>query len=277
MLEPVQPHSPTASAADAITNERTRTSCPNYPDWVTSSPAALLQFGAATDVGSVRDHNEDALLAEIPVFVVADGMGGHAAGELAASLTIDQFRDLAGRTDISREDVETRVSAANAAVLRAGEKDPSIEGLGTTVTGAVLATVDGDLTWIVLNVGDSRTYLRRDGMLTRQTIDHSEVEELVIAGYLTAAQARVHPRRNVVTRSIGTEPEPDLDVWLVPALPGDQLLVCSDGLTNEVDDAGLEALLGSGAAPQDIADGLVERACIAGGHDNVTVIVVQLG
>jgi len=273
----VQPHSPTASAIEAITNERTRTSCPNYPYWVTSSPAALLQFGAASDVGSVRDHNEDALLAESPVFVVADGMGGHAAGELAASLAIERFGDIVGRADVTADDVRARVAAANAAVLQAGADDPAVEGLGTTLSGAVLSTVEGRPTWIVLNVGDSRTYLRRDGELTRQTIDHSEVEELVIAGYLTAAQARVHPRRNVVTRSIGSDPAPEADIWVVPAQAGDQLLVCSDGLTNEVDDAGLEELLGSGAAPQDIAEALVERACLAGGRDNVTVIVAQLG
>jgi len=277
VLEPVQPLSPIASAAETITNERTRTSCPNYPEWVTSLPVGLLQFGASTDVGCVRDHNEDALLAEAPVFLVADGMGGHAAGELAASLTIDQFRDLARRAVVTRDEVEGRVAAANAAVLAAGAADPSIEGLGTTISGAVLSTIDDEPTWIVVNVGDSRTYLRRDGQLHRQTIDHSEVEELVIAGYLTAAEARVHPRRNVVTRSIGSDPAPEIDIWMVPARSGDQVLVCSDGLTNEVDDAGLETFLGSGASPQHIAEGLVERACLAGGHDNVTVVVAQLG
>lgn len=217
------------------------------------------------------------MLAEPPVFVVADGMGGHAAGELAAALTIARFRELAGRTDVEAGEVAACVAEANEAVLAAGAADPAVEGLGTTVSGAVLATVEGRPHWIVVNVGDSRTYLRRDGQLTRRTIDHSEVEEMVIAGYLTAAEARRHPRRNVVTRSIGSDPPPEPDIWVLPALDGDQLIVCSDGLTNEIDDAELDLLLGSGATPQDIADGLVERARVAGGNDNISVIVVQLG
>jgi protein phosphatase len=274
--EPVQPVRATTPTNETITIERTRTSCPNYPVWVTSSASPLLQIGSASDVGCIRDHNEDALLADPPVFVVADGMGGHAAGEVASALAIAQFAALAGRYDVGPDELVACVAAANDTVLQAGVDDPAAEGLGTTISGAVLSTLDGELQWVIVNVGDSRAYLRRDGQLSRRTIDHSEVEEMVLAGYLTAAEARVHPRRNVVTRSIGTIPPPEPDVWTVPALSGDQLVVCSDGLTNEIDDAELELLLGSGAQPQDIADALVERARIAGGHDNITVIVAEL-
>jgi len=235
-----------------------------------------LQYAAATDVGCVRDHNEDAVLAAPPVFVVADGMGGHAAGEVASAIAIARFAEFADRDDVTPDEIRSAIREANDAVLQAGIDDPAAEGLGTTVSGALLATVDGTLSWMVLNVGDSRAYLRRDGQLTRRTIDHSEVEELVIAGYLSPAEAKVHPRRNVVTRSIGSDPAPEPDIWVVPALPGDQLLVCSDGLTNELDDGQLELVLGSGGSPQQIADALVERARLAGGNDNITVIVAQL-
>lgn len=244
---------------------------------MTQSEAPLLRYGAATDVGCVRDHNEDAVLAVPPVFVVADGMGGHAAGEVASALVVAKFAEFADCDAVSRDQVADAIETANGAVLQAGIDDPDAEGLGTTVSGAVLSVVDDELCWIVLNVGDSRTYLRRSGQLTRRTIDHSEVEELVIAGYISAAEARVHPRRNVVTRSIGVQPPPEPDIWLVPALPGDQLLVCSDGLTNELDDGELELMLGSGAEPQDVADALVERARIAGGNDNISVIIAELG
>ena len=239
-------------------------------------PAPVLHFGSATDIGRVRDHNEDALLAEPNVFLVADGMGGHAAGEVAAAIAIETFAAVAGRADVTEGDLRDCVAAANRAVLQAGVDDPGAAGLGTTVSGAVLSMVGGAPHWLIVNVGDSRTYLWSSGSLTRRTIDHSEVEELVIAGYLTAAEARVHPRRNVVTRSLGSDPAPQADVWTVPATSGDRLLVCSDGLTNELDDGELDMLLRAGGTPDDIADALVERARIAGGHDNITVVIAFL-
>ena len=244
---------------------------------MTLPPAPLLQFGAATDVGCVRDHNEDALLAVPSVFLVADGMGGHAAGEVAAAIAVAAFAGLAGREDVTEDALRGCVAAANDAVLQAGVDDPSAEGLGTTLTGAALSTIDGALHWVIVNVGDSRTYLRSGGTLMRRTVDHSEVEEMVLAGYLTPAQARVYPRRNVVTRSLGSDPAPEADIWTVPASIGDQVLVCSDGLTNELDDDALDALLASGREPQDVAEALVELARVCGGHDNITVIVVELG
>jgi len=132
--------------------------------------------------------------------------GGHAAGEVAAAIAIDAFAVLAGRYDVTADELHDCVATANRAVLQAGLDDPDAEGLGTTVSGAVVSMIDGEPHWLIVNVGDSRTYLRSGGGLTRRTIDHSEVEELVIAGYLTAAEARVHPRRNVVTRSLGSDP-----------------------------------------------------------------------
>ncbi|MCW2494802.1 protein phosphatase 2C domain-containing protein [Jatrophihabitans sp.] len=235
-----------------------------------------VTFGSATDVGCVRDHNEDALLAQAGVFIVADGMGGHAAGEVAAAIAVSVFARLAGRAEVQPDELLDCVADANAEVLRVSDEQPETAGMGTTVSGVVLTLIDGAPQWIVVNVGDSRTYLRTAEGLSRRTIDHSEVEELVLAGYLTPAEARVHPRRNVVTRSIGSDPAPLPDVWVLPASAGDQLLVCSDGLTNELDDGTIDQLLGSGGTPQEVAAVLVERARLAGGHDNITVIVVQL-
>jgi protein phosphatase len=233
-------------------------------------------FGAATDVGRVREHNEDALLATPSIFVVADGMGGHAAGEVASAIAVAELGLLAGRDDVTVFEVAEHIAAVNTQVLETVQDRPETFGMGTTITGVVLTSTDGQPSWIVFNVGDSRTYRFAEGKLSRCTIDHSEVEELVIAGYLSAAEARVHPRRNVVTRSIGSDPAPVPDIWVLPAAPGDRILVCSDGLTTELDDGEIEVFLRSSETPQEIADGLVERALIAGARDNVSVVVAQL-
>lgn len=235
-----------------------------------------VTFGAATDVGCVRERNEDALLAEPPIFVVADGMGGHAAGEVASAIAVTALAELVGHDDVSAVEIADRLASVNERVLSSVVENPENFGMGTTVSGAALTTVDGSPHWIVFNVGDSRTYRRVDGQLFRCTIDHSEVEELVIAGYISAAEARVHPRRNVVTRSIGSDPAPVPDIWVIPAEPGDQILVCSDGLTSELDDGELDLVLAGGGSPQEIADTLVERAVLAGARDNVTVVVAEL-
>jgi protein phosphatase len=234
-------------------------------------------WGAATDVGAVRDHNEDALLAEPPLFAVADGMGGHAAGEVASALTLEQLGALRGRTDLTDEDVRAAIAAANEAILSWSADHPETAGMGTTVTGACLGTIDGASQWFVFNVGDSRVYQFRDGVLTQVTTDHSEVQELVDAGQLTADQAEHYARRNVVTRSLGSQPAPAPDIFAVPTAEGAAFLICSDGLTNEVDEADIASVLGQVRDPQHAADTLVQRAVAAGGHDNVSVIVVRIG
>jgi protein phosphatase len=234
-------------------------------------------MGAASHVGAVRALNEDSCLAGTHLAVVADGMGGHARGDVASRLTIDAFRPLADRSDLTPDDVRRAVTAANAALLDDARVHPERDGMGTTVTGIALVDHFGSPHWLVFNVGDSRVYRLDDGFVRLLTHDHSEVQELVDAGRLTDAQARVHPLRNIVTRSLGTDPAPQVDVWLFPPNPGDSFLLCSDGLTNELDDDGILDLWRNrrSASAATAADSLVEAAVDAGGRDNVTVVVVR--
>lgn len=237
-----------------------------------------LEMGSASHVGAVRALNEDSCLAGAHVAVVADGMGGHARGDVASRLAIDAFRPLAERTDLAPDDVRRAMSAANAALLDDARAHPERDGMGTTVTGIALVDHFGSPHWLVFNVGDSRVYRLDDRGVRLLTHDHSEVQELVDAGRLTDAQARVHPLRNIVTRSLGTDPAPEMDSWLFPPHPGDTFLLCSDGLTNELDDDGILDLWRNrtSASPATAADTLVEAAVSAGGRDNVTVVVVRM-
>jgi protein phosphatase len=233
-------------------------------------------WGAATDVGAVRDHNEDALLADPPVFVVADGMGGHAAGEVASALALEQLGALRGRTDLTDDDVRAAIATANQAILSWADDHPETAGMGTTVTGLCLGTAAGAPQWFVFNVGDSRVYQFSAGVLTQVTTDHSEVQELVDAGQLTADQAEHYIRRNVVTRSLGSQPAPAADIFAASTAADDVFLMCSDGLTNEVDEGDIAGVLGRIHDPQQAAETLVAMAVAAGGHDNVSVIVVRI-
>lgn len=232
-----------------------------------------LDVGVAT-AQARRNQNEDSLWASDGVFLVADGMGGHDAGEVASATAIAVLKTLADPMPTT-DDVRRAVAAAHAAVREL----PSTTGRrpGTTATGVVL-TVHGDTPcWLVLNVGDSRTYRMAGGVLEQVTHDHSEVAELVAQGLVTADEASRHPRRNVVTRVLGggaSEVEPD--VWLLPVSPGDRMLVCSDGLTDELSDARIQAELRAAQdGSQAAADRLVAAALAAGGRDNVTAIVVD--
>jgi len=235
-----------------------------------------LNVGVATHVGRVREHNEDSAFAQAGVYVVADGMGGHAAGEVASRITADTLGELAGRDGLKVADFVGQIETANWRILAAAGQDPAKNGMATTVTGVALVTVGGSPHWAVLNLGDSRVYRYLDAALAQVTVDHSEVQELVDAGFLTDAEARVHPLRHTVTRSLGREPLPPVDTWVFPPCPGERFVVCSDGLTNEVGDDEIQAILGAGLDPQACADTLVERAVDNGGRDNVTVIVVEL-
>jgi protein phosphatase len=239
--------------------------------------AERLAFGAASDVGAVRDHNEDAVLAVPPLFVVADGMGGHAAGDVASALAIEAVREVSRRSEPTAADIRSAVAAANAALLTHEDAHPETEGMGTTITGICLGSGDGQPRWIVFNVGDSRVYRFAAGELTQVTTDHSEVQELIAAGRIPREMAAFYPRRNVVTRSLGSDPAPEPDVWELPASPGERFVVCSDGLSNELADADIAAVLDRTSSAQEAADALVRAAVEAGGHDNVSVIVVALG
>ena len=229
-------------------------------------------WGSSTDRGRVRTLNEDSLLAYPPVFVVADGMGGHSAGDLASSIAIEEFRRLAGRASVTSDDVHECVQHA-AERLRAAVSVGRTAG--TTVAGVAVAAHDGGEYWLVFNIGDSRVYRWAAGELHQISVDHSVVQEMVDRGELGAEEAAVHPERHVITRALGTGSEPEPDYWLIPAAPGDRLMVCSDGLTTEIDDDEIRAVLAAEPDPQDAATRLVGRAVEAGGRDNVTVVVVD--
>jgi len=239
-------------------------------------PGLLLTVGAATDTGRVRDHNEDSALAEGGVFVVADGMGGHAAGEVASGMVVETMRELVDRRDLTADDVTRQLLIANERILTAVSSHPEQRGMGTTATGIVLVTAGGADHWAAFNVGDSRVYRYIDQSLTQVSVDHSEVQELVEAGVITPAEARVHPARNVVTRSLGTDYAYHSDVWVLPPYAGERFVICSDGLTNEVTDDELREILRANPDPQAASEELVRAAVEAGGRDNVTVVVVNL-
>ncbi len=239
----------------------------------TTGPA--LRTGMATDVGRVREQNEDDAFASGLLCVVADGMGGHAAGEVASRLAVDTLSELASRSDLGVEDVLAQIEEANARILASAE-DLHRRGMATTISGVAVVDVDGSRRWVVFNLGDSRVYRFVDGGLTQVTVDHSEVQQLVDNGYLTPEQARIHPLRHTVTRSLGRALDWPVDTWLLTARSGERFVVCSDGLTNEVSDAEIAEVLGAGHDPQHTATVLVERAVDNGGRDNVTVIVVDV-
>lgn len=234
-------------------------------------------WGALTDRGLVRTVNEDALLADPPLFLVADGMGGHAAGDVASWTAVESFVDLVGHGPVSVQEAIDAVSAANTAILDIAAANPDKAGMGTTLSGLVSVMTGGSEHWLVFNVGDSRVYRLVGGRLEQVTVDHSEAEEMVVAGRLTREEARGYKRRNVVTRSLGTDPGPVADTWVFPPAEKDRFLVCSDGLTNEVRDHDIERALRDQEDPQDAAETLVRLALDSGARDNVTVIVVDGG
>lgn len=234
-----------------------------------------LMWGASSDRGRRRKINEDAYLAENGVFLVADGMGGHDAGDIASATALGALSFLLEAETIEPELVDVLVDVAQKEV-RAIETGPKGRSAGTTLTGAVLAYVDGVPYWLIVNVGDSRTYLLSNGELEQMSVDHSEVQELVDAGMLTAEEARHHPRRNVITRALGGPDEPDADFRYVPVEAHERILVCSDGLTAELDDEQIREILLAVPDPGRAAQELVDSALEAGGRDNVTVLVVDV-
>jgi serine/threonine protein phosphatase PrpC len=229
-----------------------------------------IRCGSASDVGRLRPENQDSLFVGDRTWIVADGMGGQAAGGLASRLALESLRELDGRPNEPGTLAEA-IATANESLLAEGRKHPQHHGMGTTVTGIVLLA---DGRWAVLNVGDSRVYRFAAGELTQLTVDHSAVQELVEAGLLSAADALHHPRRNIVTRSLGTAPGPRPDIAVREPVPGERFLICSDGLTNELIDAEIAEVLRDAVDAQAAADELVARAIDAGGRDNVTVIVL---
>jgi PPM family protein phosphatase len=231
-----------------------------------------LSFAAVSDVGLRRHANEDSVIVRPPVFAVADGMGGHAAGDLASAAVVARLAELAGREGVDAERIAEALTAAAQDIDGLAQDIP--RGVGTTVTGAVL-----DLrgpSFGVFNVGDSRVYSFLDGRLVQVTVDHSVVQELMDAGMLSAEDAENHPESNVITRALGFREVPRPDFWSIPLQPGLRLLICSDGLTRELGLGRIRDVLGAGTSPTETANELLEAALDAGGRDNVTVVIVDV-
>jgi protein phosphatase len=228
-----------------------------------------LDWAAASDTGRVRANNQDAAVAEDGLFAVADGMGGHAAGEVASRVAVEALRTHAG------DGLEQAVRLANQAVLDRAAADPALRGMGTTM--CAIALLDAEPPQVVVaNVGDSRAYLFRDGELQQITQDHNLVAELEREGRITHEEALVHPQRNIITRVLGNDPDVEVDEFPIDVFRGDRFLICSDGLFNEVEDRDIAAVLARRDEPQATADDLVRLANTGGGRDNVTVVVVDV-
>lgn len=230
----------------------------------------MAKIFQATHVGKVRQNNEDALIVIKPeTFVVADGMGGASAGEVASQMLIETVKNFLAKTPAPWDEkiLSQAILLANDKILNESRRNENYHGMGTTAT---ILSIDGDNAYFA-HVGDSRIYLLRNNVFRQITEDHSYVETLVRNGELTAEQARVHPMRNVLTQAVGAISEIYIDVANFPAKFGDVFLLCTDGLTNMVDDDAIARILQTEPNP---ADALIEAALDAGGKDNISVIVV---
>ena len=255
-----------------------------------------LSWGVVTDPGRIRQQNEDSVLVDSTMFAVADGMGGHKAGEVASALTVQLLKrrlEPAGSLD----DVLAAVVEANNEIFQAATSNVDRQGMGTTLTGLFVVPpprspvgTEGPPaarptrrrrsrrteSFALINIGDSRTYLLRHGRLRRITVDHNYVQELVSAGHITDDEARSHPRRNIITRALGIDPSVRVDAWTLPIVRGDRFVVCSDGLSDEVHDNEIHQILTTVSDAQAAAEELVAAANRQGGRDNVSVIVVDV-
>jgi serine/threonine protein phosphatase PrpC len=245
--------------------------------------AVELHHGAATDVGLVREVNEDAFLVAPPVFVVADGMGGHDRGDIASAIVVEEFARLADRGyDPARGATvvaETLVQCqARIAEYDAGQRAQGAHDFhaGTTAVVALLIEQSGEPKWLLANLGDSRAYRYNHGLLEQVSVDHSLVQELVESGAITASDAAVHPERHVITRALGGSGSTEADYFVLPLSAAERLVLCSDGVSGMIDDARIEQILGAAEDPRDAADQMVKAAVAAGGRDNATAVVVDV-
>jgi protein phosphatase len=233
----------------------------------------IVDHAAATHTGRVRRLNEDSHLAAPPLFVVADGMGGARAGEIASRLCIEVFGELRGGGGEPEDLLRRTIEEANRRIHRQAAEDPAAAGMGTTVTAAMV----GDDAVAFGHVGDSRAYVHREGIFQQLSDDHSLVGELVRRGALSQADAESHPQRSVITRALGTEPEIEVDTWSVEPKAGDIFLLATDGLTGMVSDGAIADILEVHGALADAAQQLVGAANRAGGEDNVTAVLFRVG
>jgi PPM family protein phosphatase len=235
----------------------------------------ILRSGSATHVGRVRTINEDQALEGATLFAVADGMGGHAGGDVAARTAIGALQQRFAAQP-SPNGLLQAVRDANDAVWQRSRSDPDLRGMGTTLVAVGLVNSGGVDHLVLANVGDSRAYRLRDGALEQLSVDHSVAEELVARGELTPAEAEIHPHRHILTRALGVDADVEVDLWELVPVQGDRLVLCSDGLSNELTRPEVAAVITSSPDPQEAADALVARANAAGGNDNITVVVVDV-
>lgn len=233
-----------------------------------------LTWAGVTDIGRKRRANEDSIIASAPVFAVADGMGGHLAGDRASDAVVSRLGELLKADYLHPADVERALDRATQDIEIVS--NGSELGVGTTVSGAVLTLIGGDPYFAVFNIGDSRVYAFEGNELAQVTVDHSLVQQLVDSGLITPAQAVNHPEGNVITRAVGFQARPIPDYWMVPVRRGLRLVICSDGLTGEVVDARIHLHLAAGLSVEETAGALVDAALASGGRDNISVIVVEV-
>jgi protein phosphatase len=233
-----------------------------------------LTWAAVTHRGRRREANQDALLAEFPLFVVADGMGGHIGGEIASTSTIERLRAVVESGSISQKSIEKALGRAVKDIV--SHPETTDEGTGTTLTGVFLDAAGADETWVTLNIGDSRVYLFRDESLVQITTDHSVVQELVAAGRLSPEEAENHPYGNVITRAVGPSDGVTPDYVRLDLLDGDRFVICSDGLTKELTDYGIQHFLGEQPEPAEAVRAMLDAALENGGRDNITIIVLNV-
>lgn len=253
-----------------MTNSSTRNTSSPHND-TSSVEVVSSYYGSRTEIGNVREHNEDSLTVLPPLFAVADGMGGHEAGEVASEITINTLNDLAPQS-ADAEALARAVVAANLNVIKAPSQGVGREGMGTTLTAAILEKER----LVIAQVGDSRAYLLHNGSLQQLTRDHSLMADMIEAGQLTEAEARVHPNRSVITRAIGSDPHMQPDLYELNVETGDRLLLCSDGICGMIEDHEIASIMRQAPSAQSCADQLVEAALAAGGFDNETAVVVDV-
>ena len=242
----------------------------------------LIRWGALSDTGVLRVQNEDSMLAQEGLFVVADGMGGHNAGEVASAMATSMLKSAHTKGIADAKELGDLIKEINVQIFQSAAAKTEQSGMGTTLTALAITPSDQTLgensvaTATVANIGDSRTYLLRNGEFRQVSVDHSYVQELVSDGLITREEARTHARRNIVTRALGIEPVVGVDTWTLPLIAGDRYVLCSDGLVDEVTDADIATCLKRITDPQETANELVAMANTNGGRDNITVIVVDV-
>lgn len=234
-----------------------------------------LSWAAVTDTGRRREVNQDAVFAAFPLFVVADGMGGHVGGEIASASTIDRLKALVESGPVTPKAIEKALARAVKDI--ASHPEATDDGTGTTLTGVYLDTSGEAAHWVTLNIGDSRVYLVRDGSIVQITTDHSVVQELIASGRLSPEEAENHPYGNVITRAVGPSEGVTPDYVRLDVLAGDRFVICSDGLTKELTDYGIRHFLDENPDPAAAASAMLDAALENGGRDNITIIVLDVG